>query len=477
MHKACIILVAVAASCASVRGQEGVRRNAAITLTLRCKQDAAIAAQHKGACKRAEFAVERMQQHRHFAQPLVKSGDEEAVDWAGWVPMETAVATQMSYEHFFRTHAVARRPLVLTGLPEAATPAVWAAEGLPAVEASCGAAFASGSASVVKDCPAAADELLLSQFIANDLLQRSAPGSPSANASSTAAEAGAPWAGRWPRVLGGSSGAAASDLTFLCPAQLHGLLSVISGAVDVLSFDEHAFASLAPRLEQPLGADVTSGVETADLVAMFGSAAPWHWKFDVDPWTLKEAHLDVKHATIGAGSALFAPAGSMTTWHVPADRSSYVALLHCFADASNYPEVKRALRTEALVDGSAAKLLKHFHAAGFDAAAQRTPQGAMPWASFTKWPRAPRGAQKKAAALDAGKQASRRLQFREWQLNRQWGHLIAHLTLPTPTAPSVLTVARDRVSMRWSTPLQLSDGNAHSLAGYELIWEVRSSCA
>ena len=82
----------------------------------------------------------------------------------------------------------------------------------------------------------------------------------------------------------------------------------------------------------------------------------------------------------------------------------------------------------------------------------------------------------KPDALDAGQQTSRRLQFREWQLNRQWGHLIAHLTLPTPTAPSVLTVARDQVSMRWSTPLQLSDGDAHSLAGYELIWEVRSGC-
>jgi hypothetical protein len=396
---ACVLIIFITALFASVRGQEDVRRNAAITLTLRCKQDATIAAQHKGACKRAEFAVERMQQHRHFAQPLEKSADEEA-DWAGWVPMESAVATEMSYEHFFRTHAVARRPLVLTGLAEAATPAAWAVEGLPAVEASCSAAFASGSASIVQDCPAAADELLLSQFVANDLLQRSAPGSPSTNASSTAAAAGAPWAGRWPRVLGGSSGAAASELAFLCPAQLHGLLSVVSGAIDVLSFDEQAFASLAPRLEQPLGAEVTSGVETADLVSMFSSAAPWHWKFDVDPWTLKEARLGVKHATIGAGSALFAPAGSMTTWRVPAERSSYIAVLHCFADASNYPEVKRALRTEALVDGSAVKLLKHFHAAGFDAAAQRTPQGAMPWASFAKWPRAVRGAEMKPDALD-----------------------------------------------------------------------------
>ena len=161
----------------------------------------------------------------------------------------------------------------------------------------------------------------------------------------------------------------------------------------------------------------------------------------------------------------------MASWKATSE--SFVAVLHCFVDASNFPEVKRALRTEALIDPSAAKLLGHFHAPGFDSASERRPPGSMEWGEFSKWPRVEKSETVLSDLLDAeAGRSSRRLQFREWQLDEQWSHLVAHLTLPTPTAPSVLKVTRDRVSLRWSTPLQLQSGDVHGLAGYELIWEV-----
>ena len=161
----------------------------------------------------------------------------------------------------------------------------------------------------------------------------------------------------------------------------------------------------------------------------------------------------------------------MASWKATSE--SFVAVLHCFVDASNFPEVKRALRTEALIDPSAAKLLGHFHAPGFDSASERRPPGSMEWGDFSKWPRVEKSETVLSDLLDAeAGRSSRRLQFREWQLDEQWSHLVAHLTLPTPTAPSVLKVTRDRVSLRWSTPLQLQSGDVHGLAGYELIWEV-----
>jgi hypothetical protein len=84
----------------------------------------------------------------------------------------------------------------------------------------------------------------------------------------------------------------------MCPAQLHGFLSIVSGAIEVLSFDEAAFASLTPRLRQVgiLGptADAGAGavdveaIGTDELVAMFSSEDSWRWIFETDPWALKQ---------------------------------------------------------------------------------------------------------------------------------------------------------------------------------------------
>ena len=264
-----------------------------------------------------------------------------------------------------------------------------------------------------------------------------------------------------------------------CPASLHGFYTALSleeSAAALLTFRVFSPDEAAAVLSPAMSFDDRSGLFTLSYAS--GANA-----FNVAPSASGRGY---KSGVLSSSSGVFVPSGHAVSFK-SSSVSAVAVLRFCFADASNLNAVKAGLRARSFADEESGSILRTVSSPKFDNKMERMANH-VAWKRFRVWPRAvEEDAAAAAAAADAAaaedgdadekstKRTNRKARknknsFGDWQTAKAWDHRVLGLTLPTLDTPDVVASGRQNVTLAWSCPFQLKEGDS-AVVSFVVSWE------